>query len=286
MSGKGTFILPVTQARSCGVIIDSSCSHPTFSHQQILLPLPEKQIQNLPLLTPSLPPLCLSLRPVLPELWHQLPKLVSLSILAAPRRLLMLEPGQATSQHITPLPKPSRGSRLTPSGIQSSFHPPSGHYELDLPLLLWHQFLSVSSSFSLFQPHWSPAYSTHVPACSHLRTSSLLLPSSWILLHYGTLTAGSSLFSGLLGKESPDDSIENGTQHHSFLPSACFFLHSASHSLTEYAFMGLLTVCFFLWNLSSLTEVCFVHCFNPSIQNNIGTQQLLKKYFWKEEVGK
>ena len=70
MSGKGTFILPVTQARSCGVIIDSSCSHPTFSHQQILLPLPEKQIQNLPLLTPSLPPLCLSLRPVLPELWH------------------------------------------------------------------------------------------------------------------------------------------------------------------------------------------------------------------------
>lgn len=42
ISGNGNFILPVTQSKGCGVIIDSFSSHSTFNYQQILLPLPKR----------------------------------------------------------------------------------------------------------------------------------------------------------------------------------------------------------------------------------------------------
>lgn len=42
ISGNGNFILPVTQSKGCGVIIDSFSSHSTFNYQKILLPLPKR----------------------------------------------------------------------------------------------------------------------------------------------------------------------------------------------------------------------------------------------------
>lgn len=220
ISGHGNFMLPVTQSRGQGVIIDSifppiidsslTISHPVTSfwemdpkstphHQLPVTTLPEQPFVS-----------CLdhcnrcSPCPSLPffRLW---PMWEPKGIFSMPGHIMSLL-----------CPKPSNGFILSQVETQRSFHLLRGP----------HTFFGLISCQS---PHPSLPSCTGLLAipqtCQHAptlgpRASLFFLPRDSLTV-VSTEPAPQSF--GLLGKNSPEGSIENSSLYHCFLYSAYFF---------------------------------------------------------------
>lgn len=129
-------------------------------------------------------------------------------------------------------------------------------------LLLWLHLLPVSHP-SLCLSHTGLLA---VPQAWHLflLQGLRLVLLTWWLSHHGIHTTSSSLLSGLLGKDLPEDSIENSILYHCFLYSLIFSSSCLLLSI-QYILMWLLIVFFCFLELKLLNRNLFSHCFNPSV---------------------